>query len=99
MRPQVITVLGQPFTVEYLPKRVLDRDAVGHTSTSTQELHVLEGQGHHQERDTLLHEILHVASNVVGQDLKERQILALAPVLLDVLRRNPELVAYLTETV
>lgn len=56
-----------------------------------------------QQRDTLLHEILHAIFSMVGltEDLgpvtEESHILRLAPAILDVLRRNPDLVQYLID--
>lgn len=52
-------------------------------------------------RDTLLHEVLHAVFSAVGvsRDLgaskEEDAVNRIAPALLDVLRRNPPLVAYL----
>lgn len=52
--------------------------------------------------ETLLHEALHTLTTMVGivDDLgpkeEERFVARLAPVLLDLLRRNPTLVAFLT---
>lgn len=60
-----------------------------------------EGMAADQEADTLLHEVLHACLNVTGQDLPytdtqmEAVVYGLSPVLLDTLRRNPDLVAYL----
>lgn len=54
------------------------------------------------ERDTLLHECLHALFAQTGQatdmqDDEEQFVRRLTPALLDLLRRNPRLVAYLTE--
>jgi hypothetical protein len=55
-----------------------------------------------KEREVLLHEILHTVAEMVGvrSDLgfnrEESVIMRMAPALLDVLRRNPDVVAYLT---
>jgi hypothetical protein len=95
----VITILGQPFEVVYEPRGELVGDNAGTSTLNDQRLAVLEGQGQHQERDTVVHEVLHLVSRMSAFPLKERQVTALSPVLLDVLRRNPELVAYLTEAI
>jgi hypothetical protein len=50
-------------------------------------------------RETLLHEIIHGCNDVAGTGGltdEERFTTALAPTLLDTLRRNPALVSYLT---
>lgn len=55
-----------------------------------------------QLADTLLHEVLHGLTELTGiiDDLghkrEERMVRRLTPALLDLLRRNPELVEYLT---
>jgi hypothetical protein len=54
-------------------------------------------------RETLLHEVLHAAWDVTPlrlepyEEHEEAVITAFAPLLLDALRQNPRLVAYLTE--
>jgi len=56
-------------------------------------------QADQHKRVTLLHEILHGCWHVTDREHKndEDPIRMLAAPLLDVLRRNPDLVAYLTE--
>jgi hypothetical protein len=66
-----------------------------------------EDQPQDYEADTLLHEILHMCFNVSAMDIdtevktgqteqvEERVIGGLTNILLDTLRRNPELVEYL----
>jgi hypothetical protein len=54
-------------------------------------------------QETLLHECLHACWSLIGASedvndaVEERLTLRLAPVLLEMLRRNPALVAYLTD--
>ncbi len=54
------------------------------------------------EAEIVLHEVLHAINDVTGlkmrldADDEEDAVNSTAPLLLDVLRRNPELVAYLT---
>jgi hypothetical protein len=59
------------------------------------------GVHHDQIADTLMHEILHAALHVGRTNLTENQeekvVAALAPLLLDILRRNPQVLAYLQE--
>lgn len=59
---------------------------------------------HAQDAETLLHETLHALLEMIGirnaldrlaPNLEEDVVAALAPALLDVLRRNPRLVAFL----
>lgn len=48
-------------------------------------------------RDTLLHELLHAACHASGAPDDETAIRALSGTLVDMLRRNPALVAFLVE--
>lgn len=100
-RPSGFYVVGQPFTVEYVPAAApgMQLDAWGSTDAATAVVRVVDGQGPFQERDTLLHEILHAALLVMGQGREEDVVRALTPVLLDVLRSNKPLTAYLLEDV
>jgi hypothetical protein len=56
-----------------------------------------------QQRETVVHELLHAACDLAGlsedalaDDVEERVVRRLAPVLLQVLVDNPKLVAWLT---
>jgi hypothetical protein len=77
-------------------------DLVGRCSHRTLTIHIEPDQARSQMRDTLLHEVLHAVANMTaldgewGAEREEEVILRLAPALLDVLRRNPRLVAFLT---
>lgn len=77
-------------------------DLVGRCSHRTLTIHIEPDQAASQMRDTLLHEVLHAVANMTaldgewGDEREEETILRLAPALLDVLRRNPRLVAFLT---
>lgn len=54
-------------------------------------------------RDTVLHEVLHAITDMAGLHHEfgakrdERWVRGIAPLLLDALQRNPDLVAFLTE--
>lgn len=53
-----------------------------------------------QLRDTVLHEVLHTVTTIASLELsgkeEEEFVSRISPILLDVLRRNPALVEYLT---
>lgn len=61
------------------------------------------GMAPDREAITVVHEVLHAITEMVGltdrfdADQEEDIVSRLAPALLDVLRRNPQLVAYLAE--
>jgi len=49
------------------------------------------------ERETVLHEILHVCEDAVGLDLEEQVVTRLSRALFATLKDNPDLRAYLFE--
>lgn len=98
-RPDAVVVLGQPFSIEYVAAGAFAGETYGRTDHALQRITVRTDCSPHQERDTVMHELLHAAGDIVGQSLGETVVGAIAPVLLDVLRANPAVVAYLTERI
>lgn len=74
-------------------------DAVGETRAQKLTIRLAPGQAPDYERDTLLHEVMHAIlihnALELEHDFEEKLCLTLAPALLDTLRRNPRLRAYL----
>jgi len=68
---------------------------VGESDHSKQIITIDPKLGPDQLVETLLHEVLHAVNQVGGRFLDEDDVLRLSPLLLDTLRRNPELVEYL----
>lgn len=64
-------------------------------------IEVRQGQGPREEANTLVHEVLHAICYAYGLrlsfDEEERIVNAMANGLCDLLARNPDLIAYLTE--
>lgn len=80
-----------------------DRMMLGDTSKRLQRIRIADwtSQGPDQQRDTVWHETMHAIFEFMQlhhdfDESEERIISALATGTLDVLRRNPELVQYLT---
>ena len=77
-------------------------DLLGRCEHRTLDIDIDPDQAPGQMADTLLHELLHALTDVTGlanewdEDREEAVVRRLSPVLLDTLRRNPALVAYLT---
>lgn len=81
--------------------------ALGGTEVSVQRIGIRKGQGFHAERSTVLHEAIHAIELLTGHSVeswtddagkaRHAYIGALETGLLDLLRSNPALVAYLTE--
>lgn len=94
LRPASVLICGQPFSVASAD---LGEHEYGRTHAAQQKILIAPDQGFHQERDTLLHEVVHAAGELTGQEIRESAIGGVATALLAILRSNPELVAWLTE--
>lgn len=79
-------------------------DRIGSYDSKGQRLIIDPDLGPDQTAGTLLHEVLHAAFSTAGldgddlknsEDVEEAVVRALEPILLDCIRRNPGLVAYL----
>lgn len=96
--PRSIRVGPFTWTVSYDPFLM---DAVGETKAEQLTIRLKPGHAPDYERDTLVHELIHAclvhSPLELDHDLEEKICLALAPALLDTLRRNPKLAAYLLE--
>ena len=94
-----------PFTYEVKlggPEFAEDTRLLGHCDHRKLEIALLPGLADDATVEVLLHEILHACFNAVGQplefvhkDAEEKAVVALAPILLQVLRANPAVLEYL----
>lgn len=100
--PYVYTITDD--IVELSRASVKERDPLdGYCSPRRQQILVDTDSSHPgSSRYTLLHEVVHAIVDVTGHSKQwgdqdeEEFVTRFTPVLLDVLRRNPDLVAYLT---
>lgn len=102
--PETLALVGQAFGVSRVPSDDSDLRRDGHTAVGStrlvkQRLFVSDNLAPDQERDTLLHEVLHALIGIVRPSFSDRVeeefVQLLTPLLLDALRRNPGFVAYL----
>ena len=76
---------------------------MGHVSTGQATIYINTDYAPTQQRDTLLHEVLHAivydtALHLDWDSVREEEVVSrLTPAILNVLRRNPELVECLME--
>lgn len=76
---------------------------LGQTCTKTTTILVDPTQARSQVVDTVIHELLHACMDLVGAvdvvnaETEESLVRRLAPVLVDVLRRNPKLVGWVAD--
>ncbi len=99
MRPDAVDILGKRYAVSYIERAEGDGDC-GEVDHNRCVIEVSTGfQCADQQRDTLLHEVLHAVDhemNGLGGALREKHIRTMATGLFAVLRHNPALVAFLT---
>ena len=106
--PQRISVGPHSYVVvkdqAELDRKSIERQIVGpqgHHDPVALRILVTEQQAPGQQRDTLLHEVLHALTEMTGlhnewsEEKEEAVVRRLTPALLDVLRRNPDLVEFL----
>lgn len=92
--PTVVNILGKPYTIAVV-ESLDDGASVGEMSEHLQQILIAAGQTFENERDTVLHEIVHSVEYRLLLKMREKQVAILATGLLQILRENPKLVAYL----
>ena len=101
--PPNVDLGAHRFTIAYDPS-ASHRDANGETYNDLLEIRVVPNLPPTRERETVLHELIHAAwhqtplrvADHPAYDAEEQVISALAPLIFEALRRNPDLVGYLT---
>ncbi len=102
MRPETVTIIGQPFAIKWVEEKgeLSDGDNLGRTHVSKQRISITTDQGDDQMRDTMIHELLHASLGMLGvlsdREEQERVVAALSPVVLNILRANPDVTKWLT---
>ena len=102
--PETIRIGPHTYEIRHDPETAKRVRAAGHAGNSEASQLLIQldvDLPHTQLADTLLHEALHCMWNQTSLPAglsaeEEAVVLALSPLLLGVLRDNPELVAYLT---
>lgn len=105
--PTSVEVAHISYRIDHNGQRARDAEVYGMCHVDRAEIVIGTSMAPAQKRDTLLHELLHALCDVMGvskggsaallptQDDEERFVHALSPLLLDMLRSNPELVDFL----
>jgi len=108
--PGVVRVMGQRFTVSQRTELTVEdvhgnqiEGCIGVCDVNSNTIGIVSTLGPERERETLLHECLHAISSKMGYTLErsddedEALVKRMAPILLDFLRSNPRVIAYLVE--
>lgn len=103
MIPARVRVGPHVYRVKVAKPSGLDHDAYGVTDIGRSTITLAPGLSDSQQRDTLLHEVLHAVldgtgwAHRLGAKREEQLVRALAPALLAVLRDNREAIKWLTK--
>ncbi len=98
--PHRYTIVCDEAAIDKVSREEQD-DLLGHTDHGTTTITLSPDQSASMLADAVLHEVLHALTSVtgiandLGDDDDEAMVNRLSPALLDALRRNPALTAYL----
>lgn len=92
MIPETLNVLGKRYAVQLVQRESGD---YGECFVDKCRIEVADYQCEDQQRDTLLHEVMHAVDHEMHCSMSEPQIRRMATGLLAVLRHNPEFVEFL----
>jgi hypothetical protein len=98
VRPEVVRVFGRNYYITYTGIEN-GMTNLGLTHFNEGLVNIREDQRPIEEKDTLLHEFIHVIDHVLECELDERQVTILAHGLIGIFQDNPEFAKYVTEKV
>ncbi len=100
-RPKRIKVGYENLEIVEDGERLIESEAGGMFAPNSARIYVEPRQDYDYAKMALLHEVLHCCLHASGADtdktIEEHYISVMSPVLLQVLRDNPHLVAFLTQ--
>jgi hypothetical protein len=92
--PQTVRVLGKPFFITQ-PAELPEGD-LGLCQTNLGLIQIVQSLRHVEKQDTILHELTHVISDLLGLRLTEKQVHGLAAGWHAILSDNPDIHTFLT---
>lgn len=97
--PKSISIAGRRYTLIPVPPtgELSAEQHAGYISHRWLTINYSTGWAEYQQKDTVLHEVIHGCEDVAGLELEEREVEALSTQLLGVLRLNPKFAAWLLE--
>lgn len=94
--PTSVRVAGKVYTLDPIAQNGLGSDRAGEANHKKLTITYDTSWAPCQQRDTVLHEVLHCCEAAAGIELEEQHIASLATLLYAVMRDNPELVKWLS---
>lgn len=94
--PNRVRIVGFDFDVVTEDSDDFTREYMGQLEPARLRIRVGAHLGPLQQRETLLHEVLHGVDMAVGADLTEQQISTISRGLFAVIRDNPDFATFLT---
>ena len=98
-RPSHVRVFGRNFYITYSSLLEGGMTDLGLTHVNEGLVNIRNEQHPLEEKDTLLHEFMHVIDYVMGLELSEKQITVMAHGLVGLFQDNPEFAEYLIQKV
>lgn len=94
----IVRIFGRDFQVNFKPAEHMVDD-LGTTHANDSKIDIRMGQSPLEERDTVLHEVIHAIDHTMEIGLKEKQVVVLAHGLIGVFQDNPEFAKYIIEQI
>ena len=95
--PTEVRVAGKVYTITPEAKGALGSDRVGEAKHSSLEIIYDSEWALAQQKDTVLHEVIHCCEQAAGAELDERDVASIATLLYGVAQDNPDLWRWLAE--
>ena len=92
--PKEVEIIGKTWRLVFV-KPVLAENKLGESRQGECLINIATGMDPQQERDTVLHEVIHSVSSELGHYPTEAVIQSMSAALYGVLLKNPRLVDYL----
>jgi hypothetical protein len=100
-RPTAVRVFGRNYTITYVPAPSYGKVPLGNCENDKLNINITDGQHPIEERDTVLHEVIHAIFYTIQIPLKdegeEGVVRPLATALLGVFQDKPEFAKYITK--
>ena len=95
-RPDQVRIAGKVFDINYVTKEE-GMVQLGLTHWNDLKINIQESQHPYEEKDTILHECLHLCDFMAELKLTEEQITVLAHLLLGIFKDNTDFAKYITK--